>query len=117
MQTYKIEQFLQCGLWKSAGHRKLHEIEDFWLNLMGLMESLPGWAVGDVGEEEGSNTNAIRKELFFSGTLGLFYSSVQVRNQIMKCKNKPSVFTTHSYKIKNYKSYSVEQLFFAVYCA
>ncbi len=24
MQTCKIEQFLQCGLWKSAGHRKLY---------------------------------------------------------------------------------------------
>ncbi len=33
MQTGKIEQFLQCGLWMSAGHRKLHQ--DFWLNLMG----------------------------------------------------------------------------------
>ncbi len=30
---FEIEQFLQCGLWKSAGHRKLHQ--DFWLNFMG----------------------------------------------------------------------------------
>ncbi len=28
MRTGKIEQFLECGLWKSAGHRKLHQ--DFW---------------------------------------------------------------------------------------
>ncbi len=32
MQTCKIEQFLQCGLWKSAGQR-LHQ--DFWPNSMG----------------------------------------------------------------------------------
>ncbi len=33
VQTCKIEQFLQCSLWRSAGHQRLHQ--DFWPKLMG----------------------------------------------------------------------------------
>ncbi len=33
MQTCRIKQFLQCGLWKWAGHQKLPQ--DFWLSLRG----------------------------------------------------------------------------------
>ncbi len=68
VQTCKIEQSLQCALWRSAGHQRLHQ--DFWLKLMGKLlmnlteswshavelelqgrqgaQSLPGWAVDDV---------------------------------------------------------------------
>ncbi len=32
VQTCKIEQSLQCALWRSAGHQRLHR--DFWSKLM-----------------------------------------------------------------------------------
>ncbi len=68
LQTCKIEQSLQCALWRSAGHQRLHQ--DFWPKLMGYLlmnlteswshavelewqggheaQSLPGWAVDGV---------------------------------------------------------------------
>ncbi len=43
MQTCKIEQFLQCGLWKWAGYQKLPQ--DFWLQLDGVIVDISIWMV------------------------------------------------------------------------
>ncbi len=44
VQTCKIEQSLQCALWRSAGHQRLHQY--FWLKLMGklLMNLTESWS-------------------------------------------------------------------------
>ncbi len=44
VQTCKIMQSLQCALWRSAGHQRLHQ--DFWPKLMGkfLMNLTESWS-------------------------------------------------------------------------
>ncbi len=43
MQTGKIEQSLQCGLWRSAVRQIFHQ--DFWLKLDGVLVEEPSWMV------------------------------------------------------------------------